>query len=85
MLGKYQQTLHITLNSIISLGAGVPHADVSRLSIDISIRLLPVPIEQITHILPGKSLLLIQNLAQILHFSAADLENGIKHSFVDGV
>ena len=54
MLGKYQQTLHITLNSIISLGAGVPHAAVSRLSIDIYIRLLPGPIELITHICAGK-------------------------------
>ena len=67
------------------MGAGVPEAGVSRLSIDFIIRLLPGPVGQIIDVLSGKSVVLIQNLAQILHFSAAHLENGVKHGVVDGV
>ena len=51
--------VHITFNSIINPGTGAPHAAVYRLSIDFIIRLLPGPIGQITHILSGKSVLLI--------------------------
>ena len=78
-------TLHITFNSIINLGAGVPHAVVYRLSIDFTVCLLPGPIGQIIHVFSGKRMLLIKNQAQVLHSSAANLKNEIKHSVVNGV
>ena len=82
-LGKYQQTLRINFNSIhhksrrwrpsgscISPQHWFRHSTASW------------PMWQIIRILSGKSVPLIKNLTQILDFSAADLEKGIKHSVV---